>query len=90
MSKMTGKEMAHALTDFVNTMANKAEHDAFVDTLMREHRTLQQSAFGLMIASIEAWAATERYDQRNANTVESCKEIVAAVDWLPGGRPPMI
>jgi len=45
----------------------------------REHRTLQQSAFSLMLACIEAWADKEefQFDGRNEDTVKISRIIKA-------------
>ena len=69
--------MAQMLGEFANRMANKEEREDFVDYLTRrEHRTLQQSAMGLFVAAIEAWASTDNFDLRNEATVNLAKRIV--------------
>ena len=91
MKKMTGKELAKQLSQFVNIMANAKEEDEFVEAIMREHRTLQQSTFKLVMKLIVAWAETgdDFYDLRNEYTVLQCKEIL---DKIPELRynPPFI
>jgi len=83
------EEVVEALSRFANTM--NLDGNAFVAALMREHRTLQQSIFGLMLASIEAWAELpeNRYDARNAFTVGRCREIVDFMGKF-NMRPPCI
>lgn len=94
-SKLNEEERAQALvtelTRFVNVMANAERRNRSVaDALMREHRTLQQSAFGLMLACVKAWADDERgHDARNEWTVEKCKTIVGALGEY-GLRTPFI
>ncbi len=75
-----------ALSDWVNGMGHN--NQAFVEGVMQEHRTLQQSMFEVMLACIAEWAKTEHYDLRNEFTVLKCREIMAL---LPGGpRAPFI
>ena len=77
-----GREVAQALGKLVNIMGgNKAAEDGFIDELTnREHRTLQQSAGGLMFKTIKAWAdqyEKDMYDGRNEFLVKICAKIVA-------------
>jgi hypothetical protein len=72
-----GIEAARALADFANAMGNGPEVAAFVEELTcRTHRTLQQSVMRLMVACIEAWAASKNRDLRNEATVKLCQRIV--------------
>jgi len=85
------KDAAESISRFANSMSlfGKDSED-FVDAIMRDHRTLQQSTFGLFMQCIEAWSKTDRFDARNEYTVKLCKKMMAAIkdDWF--GRPPMI
>jgi len=51
--RMDGKEVAFALSDFVNSMANSDEQAKFVEAVLCEHRTLQQSMFRLFMECIK-------------------------------------
>lgn len=76
----TGAEMARELGHYVNALG--ADRSDFVEQLTRrEHRTLQQSAMGLFLDCIEAWADKEEheYDLRNEDTVRLCRKIKAAL-----------
>ena len=64
------------LSDFVN--ATSHDKDGFAETIMREHRTLQQSIFALFLRTIDEWSQQENWqcDLRNEFTVEKSKEIM--------------
>jgi len=79
MSK-TGREFAQEFSRFVNNYATDIE--GFSEEVTRDHRTIQQNTFRLMVACIEKWAAQEQYDLRNEATVKACKEIVAKVESI--------
>ena len=55
--------------------------DVFADELLRQHRTLQQTAFGAFLATIGRWAvlAPSHYDARNEFTVNESRKIVEAL-----------
>jgi hypothetical protein len=83
------REAARNLADAANEMSFDVE--AFADELLRQHRTIQQNAFGAFMAVIKTWAGlTEnRYDLRNEFTVESSRKIVEALGEY-GLKPPFI
>lgn len=94
---MTDKEervrnAVQALTNFVNSYSHDSK--AFATELTYEHRTLQQSAFGLMLTCIDTWAnlPENQYDGRNEYTIKTCRRIVEAFgeDWKYVRRPPLI
>jgi len=79
-TRTTGEKMARELGHYVNALGG--DHADFVEQLTRgEHRTLQQSAMGLFLECIEAWADTPegRYDLRNEDTVRLARKIKAAL-----------
>jgi len=76
--KKDAKDAVVALSKLVNIMGHDV--DEFVDLLMREHRTLQQQIFNLMMASIQRWADAEHYDGRNEFTVLKCRELKTLFD----------
>jgi hypothetical protein len=80
-----GKQMAEALLDFVNGASMK-DKEAFVQQMLRGHRTLQQEAFNLMIDTCKAWSAldgTELYDDRNNYAVQTSVKIMKATgEWI--------
>lgn len=86
---MTGEEMAKELSNFVNSLSSRRRQKEFCETLMREHRTLQQSVFGLFSAAIREWAKQENFDARNEFTIKTCKKIVSSVDDI-NYNPPLI
>ena len=70
------REAARNLANAVNEMS--FDVDVFADELLCQHRTLQQSAFGALLASVKAWAALapSHFDARNEFTVEQSRKIV--------------
>jgi hypothetical protein len=73
------RETARTLANAVNEMG--FDVDVFADELLRQHRTLQQTAFGAFLATVKAWAALapSRYDARNEFTVGQSRKIVEAL-----------
>ncbi len=73
------REAARHLANAVNEMG--FDVDVFADELLRQHRTLQQTAFGASLATVKAWAGLEsnRFDARNEFTVEQSRKIVGAL-----------
>ena len=77
MGRLSPKELADAITDFVNTYGH--DNNEFIQELLtRQHRTLQQSTIRLFLEVIEA-AAQEDYrtDGRNEGSKKVCQEIIA-------------
>jgi hypothetical protein len=67
------RELAH-----LSNWGSMDDFKVFANSLTQEHRTIQQGAFRLMSACIQAWAAMkddEWYDMRNEATVTISKEI---------------
>jgi hypothetical protein len=87
---MTGTELADALADFVNG-GDKKDVEEFVQQLTnRTHKTLQQGAMRLFVATIEKWASLNenQYDLRNEATVKLAKRIINATgDKYDRGLP---
>lgn len=83
-------EAMAALDRLINDMAFTP--DGFIRELDCLHRTTQQSLFGLMMACIAHWGSLRepQYDGRNEWTVRKCREILKALDWRPGDRPPLV
>ena len=77
MSRLTEEELAEAVADSVNAMG--FDNEKFADALLNKHRTLQQSTFRMMLATIKAWSEQDHYDLRNEYTVEKSKEIMKAL-----------
>jgi hypothetical protein len=82
--KQESAEKAQAIVRDLSDWVNGMGHDnrVFVEALIREHRTLQQQIFELMLACIDAWAKEEHFDLRNEFTVKKCREIM---NLFPGG-----
>ncbi len=77
--KERAREAARNLASAVNEMG--FDVDVFADELLRQHRTLQQTAFGAFLATVQAWAAlpASHFDARNEFTVERSRMIVEAL-----------
>ncbi len=73
------REAARNLASAVNEMGFDA--DVFADELLRQHRTLQQTAFGAFLATLKAWAALapSHFDARKEFTVDQSRKIVEAL-----------
>ena len=82
MSILTPSQQA--AVDFANAVNSMSfDPKEFADHLRREHRTLQQSAFGAFIATIKAWAEdaeSGNFDLRNADTVNASFNLINNVD----------
>ena len=72
------KQVIKELSKFANTMCPRGQE--FAEEIMREHRTIQQSMFGLFLRTIEEWSKQEHYDLRNKYTVENSKKIMELLD----------
>lgn len=74
---MKGKELANELTNFVNNF--NCDHDEFINSFCREHRTLQQSSFRLILMLVEKLASDEygkNTDARNEGTHKLAKKLI--------------
>ena len=73
------REAARNLASAVNEMG--FDVDVFADELLRQHRTLQQTAFGAFLSTVKAWAALSpsHFDLRNEFTMEQSRKIVEAL-----------
>ena len=69
--------LAEDLSRWVNR-AGDEDYKRLAEAILRDHRTLQQKTFGLMLTTIGKWAELpeNHYDLRNEATVTKCREIV--------------
>ena len=83
------REAARNLASAVNEMG--FDVDVFADELLRQHRTLQQTAFGAFLATVKAWAAlpASHFDARNEFTVDQSRKIVTMLGEF-NLKPPFI
>jgi hypothetical protein len=78
--KKRGEAIADILSSFVNGSHNESS-EAFVEAIMRDHRTLQQMTFGLFLQLVDKWAEAGddkelmRFDARNEFTVTTAQKI---------------
>ena len=76
MSRLSPKELAEAITDFVN-YSNKEMNQEFIEAFSFQHRTLQQSSFGLMLQTLEHIASDEyRTDGRNEDSKKVAQTLM--------------
>ncbi len=76
MSRFTPKELAEAITDFVNS-SNKEKHQEFIESFSHQHRTLQQSAFGMFLKLTEHMASDEYHtDARNEDSKKVAQTLI--------------
>jgi len=74
------KAVAEAVGDLVNNMCFDSEE--FVEAIMSQHRTLQQSTFRLFIDTMKRWEKMGEiglYDARNEQTVMQSKILLNAM-----------
>ena len=71
-----GTELAVVVEDFLNTYCDDKIDEFIENIIMFTHRTLQQKYFGLLLKSIEKFAESTHYDDRNKCSVETAKKIV--------------
>lgn len=77
MERPDVNQLVDEITNYVNTFSTKS--DEFVDSMSRQHRTLQQSFTRLCLKWIEHCASKEyRYDARNEAAHEICEDLIVA------------
>ena len=76
MANLTGQELAKELSAYLNTFGR--DHKEFIDTVLRDHPTMQQATIRLFLETIKAFSEKNYFDGRNESAVKICKEITAA------------
>ena len=77
MNNTKGLELAEQLTDYVNTFSMDEKTKDFIEGFNRQHRTLQQSSFRLILSLIENIASDEfRVDGRNESSKKVAKMLL--------------
>jgi hypothetical protein len=69
-----------ALGYALNNFNYKEQAELFFGRLSREHRTLQQNFWRMMIKVIEKYADSEWYDARNEASVQMCRVLKTALE----------
>lgn len=87
MEKTMESRLATDIMDAVNTIG--FEPSKFAESMCRQHRTLQQSAFRAFLAWTRELATMENYDARNAASVLLARELVKTMDEV-GDALPMV
>lgn len=91
-TKKEAWDLAQRIENFVNG-GDRYAFECFAQGTLRMHRTLQQSFFGLMLTCCQEWAKSleqGNFDGRNEWTCESAKKVLAALDFRPTDRVPLI
>lgn len=77
MEKLTGLQLADAMTDYVNTFSMRERSKEFIEGFCRQHRTLQQSSFRMMLELIEHMASDNyQTDGRNEDSKIMAKKLL--------------
>lgn len=76
MEKLTGLELANVMSDYANSYSrNKGKE--FIEGFCRQHRTLQQSMFRMMLEVVEHVASDEyQTDGRNEASKDMAKKLI--------------
>lgn len=76
MEKLTGLQLADAMSDYVNTFSRDKGKE-FIEGFCRQHRTLQQSMFRMMLELIEHMATDEYHtDGRNEDSKKMAQKLL--------------
>lgn len=81
MARKSGREMAEQLSEFANVMMG-FERTEFVDTVITDHRYLQDEMFGMFFACIQEWALSYEngnYDFRNERACKASYEMIQSL-----------
>lgn len=75
-SKTPGEHAAKIMADYVNSFSHDGRE--FVEAMSRQHRTLQQSFTGVMLAWLKHLSELEEpyFDDRNKASVEIAKRLL--------------
>jgi len=80
MTNLSDKEVQDQVSGMVNNMCfDSAE---YVESVLRDHRTLQQNQFRLIVDMLKGWEKlndTKYYDLRNEQTVKMSKVMLEAM-----------
>lgn len=81
-------QLAELLADVVNSYSfGNKDQEKFAEAIMRRHKTLQQSIFGMILTTISKWREAwenDNYDLRNEYTCMACNVIMEAIETKGG------
>jgi len=80
---LSAKDAAELMTDKLNALNPGNDIEEFVKVVNKEHRTIQQKVFKLVVALCKNWSNNfdkGYYDDRNQATVKRSKDIMAIED----------
>lgn len=78
---MNTKELYQEFSNWINR-GYFSDFEDFAELVLRDHRTLQQCTFSLLMILVQKWAEQHEqgfYDGRNQFTCEKSKEILEKV-----------
>lgn len=76
MEKLTGLQLANAMTDYVNSFSCDKRKE-FIDGFCRQHNTLQQSSFRMILELIQHMASPAYHtDGRNEASQKIAKKLI--------------
>lgn len=77
MEKLTGLQLAEAMGDYANTFSRDKGKE-FIEGFIRQHRTLQQSSFRIILELIEHMASPDyQTDLRNEASKKTAQKLIA-------------
>lgn len=80
--RKSGTEMANEISSFINS-ATCEQKEEFVQTVLSDHRALQQDTFSMFLQCIVGWskeAETGNYDARNERACKASAMMMKAFD----------
>jgi hypothetical protein len=73
-----GLELAQKMGDYVNSFSDRGKAAQFIEGFCRQHPTLQQSSFRMILALIEHMASNEYHvDGRNEASKKIAKKLLS-------------
>lgn len=77
-AKMNARSAENELSAFCNCMGS--DYDAFAEWFCKDHRTLQENMFELMLRVIYKLADQTEYDDRNEYAVLTSRKIKSCLE----------
>lgn len=86
MSRQNAEKAAQVMSDLVNNL--NLDSEEFVNTIMKQHRTIQQDLFRLFVDTMKRWEEMGKigmYDARNEHAVGASQVMLEAMRKEYGG-----
>lgn len=76
--ELNGAQMGvYAATELLDMLNRGMNINTLIETVLTDHRTLQQMYFNIVLQSIEDFANVQSYDGRNRAAVETARKLQA-------------